>query len=363
MLNRIIDQAVKEGASDIHISEGIFPVLRVNGELVMLRDSFSPMSDVDLEQCVNSLLANNRDLREQYREDKQIDLSFVRDHCRFRVHIYCERGGIAIAMRLIPTNIPSIDKLNLPKSIKQFTKLKNGLVLVTGTTGTGKSTTLAALIDDINTHQNKHIITVEDPIEFFHQHKNCIIHQREVGRDVLNFVDAVKAAVREDPDILLVGEMRDLDTIQQAITLAETGHLVFGTLHTKSAAETVDRIIDVFPPNQQQQIRLQVSNVLEGVISQRLIKAKNGNGQIPVCEVMIVNDAIRNVIKECGPPSAILDQLQINHKKNGSQTLAQALAYLYNKNMVSYDVALQLVDSEEMFKRMIVATRKEDDWN
>jgi twitching motility protein PilT len=225
-------------------------------------------------------------------------------------------------------------------------------VILSGGTGSGKSTTLASLINEINKTQEKHIITIEDPIEFVHPHGRCVVNQREVGSDVENFADAVRSAMREDPDILLVGEMRDLETIQNAITMAETGHLVFATLHTRSAAETIDRIIDVFPPAQQQQVRVQLSSILQGIISQTLVPSVSG-GRVPVCEVMFITDAIKSIIKENGPHSSLKDQILFNHKKLGSYTFEQSLAFLYKKGLINRDIAFEHTKDIETFKRMV----------
>lgn len=353
MLDKIIFQAVEKRASDIHLTENLPPVLRIDGQLTYLRD-YEILDSSTLRKFTEKLLGGN--FRE-YQEKRSFDFSFSTGNYRFRGHIFKQRGTDAIVLRLIPTKIPDISELNLPEAVRKFTLLKNGLVLVTGTTGSGKSTTLASLINEINRTQKKHIITIEDPIEFVHEHNKSIINQREVGSDVLNFANAVRSAMREDPDILLVGEMRDLETIQNTITIAETGHLAFATLHTKSAAETINRIIDVFPPGQQQQIRLQLSSVLQGVISQTLLP-KIGGGRVPACELMIVTDGIRSLIREQSPPSAIEDQIQMNYRKLGSQTFQQSLANLYVKGLISYEVAIEHTPSEEVLRHMIERQRK-----
>lgn len=325
-------------------------MLRIDGELFILED-FKPLTREDLEKFAKDLLKENYT---EYQKLKSYDFSLSVNGQRFRAHVFRESGSDAFALRLIPSRIPDLAELNLPQVVRRFTLLERGLVLVTGTTGSGKSTTLASMINEINKTQRKHIITVEDPIEFIYEKGLSIISQREAGEDVLSFADAVRAAMREDPDILLVGEMRDLETIQNTITMAETGHLVFATLHTKNAAESINRIIDVFPPNQQQQIRLELSAVLEGVISQILLP-KNGGGRVPACEVLIATDSIRSLIRDQGVPNAIYDQIQLNHKKLGSQTLEQSLADLYTRKLITYETALKYTNNAEILKRMIQA--------
>lgn len=350
----IVDHAIRLNSSDIHLSIGLHPVLRVNGELLFMKE-YLVLDENFMDSIVKELLTDV--MRERYVAAKNMDASFEYGGYRFRVHVYSQQGSDAVAMRIIPTQIPHIGELNLPSIILEFTSLRHGLVLVTGTTGSGKSTTLASLINEINKSQSQHIITIEDPVEYVYETKMSLIRQREVGHDVNSFADAVRAAMREDPDVVLVGEMRDLETIQNAITLAETGHLVFATLHTKSAAEAVDRMIDVFPSGQQQQIRLQLSNVLEGIVSQHLLPCANG-GRVPACEVMIVNDAIRSLIREKKNPNAILDQIQMNHKKNGSQTLSQSLADLYIRGLITNEVALEHAVDSETLKGIIMSMQK-----
>ncbi len=346
MLENIVEEAIRHKASDIHMTRGLPPVFRIDGQLEQARH-FGILGEEDLRRMAESLTD-----KERYIERKYIDTSFVYSQFRFRVHVFRQRESDAISMRLIPSVIPSIKELNLPESVHGFVNVKSGLILITGRTGCGKSTTLAAIIDDINSNQKKHIITVEDPIEFLHEHKKSMINQKEVGKDVLSFADAVRASMREDPDILLVGEMRDLETIQNAITMAETGHLVFGTLHTKSAAETVDRIIDVFPSNQQGQIRTQFANVIHGILSQELIPGLGG-GRIPLCEVLIANNAIRSLIKDNAHPSSINDQLQMNYRRNGSQSIYQALAHLYREKLIDRDTAFEYAGSNDTIREMI----------
>lgn len=340
---KILDAGIKAGASDIHFTNKLNPTVRVDGELRKLEE-FEENTPEVLRSFVNEIL--DEDQIETYSKEKEADLSMSYGEVRFRVHIYKQSETDAIALRVIPTSIPSFEQMNLPPVLKKFTQIQNGLVLITGITGSGKSTTLAAMINEINKNQSKNIITVEDPVEFIHEHKKSIINQREIGVDVLSFSRAVRAAMREDPDILLVGEMRDLDTIQNAITMAETGHLVLGTLHTKSVPETIDRIIDVFPPVQQDQIRIQLANSIEGIVCQDLLP-KIGGGRVPSCEVMITNDAIRSIIRENQSPNAIVDQMQTTSKKVGSQTKLQSLARLVVDKKITRETALSNIKSED----------------
>ena len=329
---RILETAIKAEASDIHLTDKLVPAVRVDGVLRRL-GGFPVNNPESLAGFVKTMLNENQ--IEILEELKEYDASLAYAGVRFRIHIYKQNKSDAIVLRLIPTKIPGFEEMNLPNVLKEFTKVKSGLVLITGPTGSGKSTTLAAIIDEINTNQAKNIITIEDPVEFIHQHKMSIVNQREIGSDVLSFDRAVRAAMREDPDILLVGEMRDLDTIKNAITMAETGHLVFGTLHTKSVPETVDRIIDVFPANQQDQIRIQLSNSIEGIVCQSLLP-KVGGGRVPDLEIMIINDAIKSIIRENQSASAIVDSMSLSP---GAQTKIQSLAKLVATNKITLQTA------------------------
>lgn len=342
-LTEILDTAIEKGASDIHITNKTSPIVRIDGELLKLEE-FQVNTPETIRELTKELL-NEKQL-EIFLEEKEFDSSFSHRDSRFRVHLYTQSHSDAIALRIIPREIPKLKDLGIPPVVRKFTNMANGLVLITGTTGSGKSTTLAAIIDEINENYSKHIVTIEDPVEYIHNHKKSIINQREIGSDVKDFNRAVRAAMREDPDVLLVGEMRDLDTIQNAITMAETGHLVFGTLHTKSVSETVSRIIDIFPPEQQAQVRTQLASSIKAVVSQRLLP-KVGGGRVPSCEIMIVNDGIRSLIRENGNPNSILDQVQMNSKKLGSQTASQALAKLVVDKKITIETARQgMTDSE-----------------
>ena len=351
-----MDRAIALGASDIHLTNGLKPMLRINGSLQELEEF--EVNNQEMLRTYTKEITNDLQFQ-KFLDEKSLDSSTTYIDTRFRVHIFRQREHDALVLRLIPTEIPDFDDMNLPEVVRSFTKVRNGLVLVTGVTGSGKSTTLAAMIGEINKTQNKHIVTIEDPIEFLHEHNKSMVNQREVGTDVDSFADAVKAAMREDPDILLVGELRDLDTISNAITMAETGHLVFGTLHTRSAAESIDRIIDVFPPGQQEQIRMQLANSIAGIVAQDLLVRKSG-GRIPSCEVMIPSDAIRNNIRNPKGSNAFNTAIENMSKEFGTQTRIQALAQLFLQGEITQEVAaygLNKEDEENLINK-IVAMRK-----
>lgn len=350
---RILDSAINQDASDIHLTVGIPPTFRINGELYQQKD-FEVNTPEITEDFMNQLLSEEH--LEKFNKNKELDTSMSYGGKRFRIHTFKQSGADAAVLRLIPSIIPNFKEMGVPPVVKKFTTLHNGLVLITGVTGSGKSTTLASLINEINMNYSKHIVTVEDPIEYVHTHKNSIINQREVGTDVKDFPSAVRAAMREDPDVLLVGEMRDLETIQNAITMAETGHLVFATLHTKSAAESIGRIVDIFPPEQQTQIRTQLASSLKGVISQELLP-KIGGGRVPNCEIMIVNDAIRAYIRENTNTNSIVDQIQMNSKELKSQTRLQSLARLVIDKKIEISTARRgLTDKDIMTLNSIILT-------
>lgn len=364
---------IKENnCSDLHIVENESPYVRKNGEIQRL-NNYEKLSKNTINDMIESLLytveLNENDLNEDIKQfnlikekkktillsDRQVDISFeMKDTSRFRVNIFSQKNRFSIAIRRINTNIPSLNTLGLPNVINSFINYNSGLILVTGPTGSGKSTTLASIIDLINTTQSKHIITIEDPIEYVHYNKLSIVNQREIGQDVEDYNLAVKSCLREDPDIVLIGEMRDFETISNAIRLAETGHLVFGTLHTISASSSIDRIIDVFPPQQQQQIRVQLSNTLRAIVSQRLLQGIKSN-QPFVCasEVMIVNNAIKGVIREGKQINTINDIITTNKKTLGSQTFDQCLAELVINKLISTEQAFKYCSEEDTLKRMI----------
>ena len=347
-LDKILQYAVESKASDIHLTAGLPPMLRINGELVPI-SNWEPLNAQELATCLLGLV---NPVQKSILEKKgQVDFSIgKKGMARFRVNVFSQRGTLACAMRLIPTEIMSIEALGLPSSIRSLTEKTRGMVLVTGPTGSGKSTTIASLIDIINTERNCHIITLEDPIEFLHRHKRSIINQREIGVDSSSFADALRAALRQDPDVILVGEMRDLETISTAISAAETGHLVFATLHTNDSVQTVDRIIDMFPPHQQQQIRIQFAAVIQAVISQQLLPRIDMPGRILAVEVMIATPAIRNLIREA-KTHQIYSIIQTSAKM-GMQTMDACLKDLYLRHIVSFQEALFRAMDQEEFKKL-----------
>lgn len=328
-MGQLLERAKIAKASDVHITVGIAPKMRVNGDLYSME--YAPLYPKDTKEMIEEVLTPNQ--RSILEEKGEVDFSFsIATLGRFRVNAFKQRGSYAAAIRLVGTSIPSAVELGVPPSVVELYKKKKGLVLVTGPTGSGKSTTLASLIDKINKNRNAHVITLEDPIEYLHQHSRAIINQREIGLDSQSYANALRAALREDPDIILIGEMRDLDTIQIAITAAETGHLVFSTLHTIGAVNTIDRIIDVFPPHQQQQIRIQLSFVLEAVISQQLVPTVDKKHRVASFEVMHATLAVRNLLRE-GKTHQISSVLQTG-KKHGMQTMDDALLELYFQGVI-----------------------------
>jgi twitching motility protein PilT len=334
-LQQLLKAMVDKGASDLHVTVGSAPQLRIDGDLVPFRiPAFGP---IETKQLCYSILTDEQ--KAHFEEDQELDLSFgVKNVSRFRANIFMQKGAVAGVFRTIPFKIRSFSELGLPPVIEELCNKPRGLVLITGPTGSGKSTTLAAMIDKINTERHEHIVTMEDPIEFIHQHKNCVVNQREIGSDTKSFKRALKSVLRQDPDIVLVGEMRDLETIEAALTTAETGHLCFGTLHTNSAVQTINRVIDVFPPHQQSQIRAQLSFVLEGVVCQSLLARASGQGRAAALEIMIPNAAIRNLIRE-DKTHQIYSQMQIGQGQSGMQTLNQHLAQLVHAGTVTLEEA------------------------
>ena len=335
-------------ASDLHITAGQHPMVRVRGRLTPM-DDYPVLDPVDTREVVYSILTN--DQRQRLETDNQLDFAYsIPGHARFRVNAYFQRSALSAAFRLIPATIVPIDDLGLPPIVHELCTKPRGLVLVTGPTGSGKSTSLASMIDEINASREEHILTIEDPIEFLHGHKKCMVNQRELGSDATSFAAALKAALRQDPDVILVGEMRDLETISTALTAAETGHLVFGTLHTQSAPSTVDRIIDVFPAHQQAQIRVQLSIALQGVITQTLIPTADGAGRTVACETMIPTPAVRNLIRE-GKTHQIYSAMQAGGKF-GMQTMDQSLANHVIAGKISMDTALERCANTEDLRRL-----------
>jgi twitching motility protein PilT len=338
---------VERGASDLHITTGTYPQIRVHGTLTSL-NQFEPLQPQDTQRLAYSVL--NERQKQKFEEDNELDLSFgIQGLARFRCNIYRQRGAVACAIRLIPTKIRGFKELNLPPIIEQIAERPKGLVLVTGPTGSGKSTTLAAMVDKINAERSEHIVTIEDPIEFVHQHKKCLVNQREVFSDTQSFKNALKYILRQDPDVVLVGEMRDLETIGAALTIAETGHLTLGTLHTNSCAQTMNRIIDVFPTNQQDQVRAQLALVLEGVFCQQLIPTSDGRGRVMATEIMVVTPAIRNLIRE-EKIHQIYSAMQAG-QKFGMQTMNQSMLNLIQRGKISREDALnRTTDPQELLR-------------
>ena len=347
-LDDVLRQMVRIGASDVHLTTGAPPMVRVSGSLHPL-EGFPTLDAEGLRRVLYSILTQRQ--REQFEADLELDLSYsVRGLARFRVNLYKQRASIGAALRVIPYEIKALEDLGVPPIVGSFAGLPRGLVLVTGPTGSGKSTTLASIIDLANRTREDHIVTVEDPIEFLHRHKKCLINQREVGEDTWSFANALKHVLRQDPDIILVGEMRDLETISVALTAAETGHLVFATLHTQDTAQTIDRIIDVFPSGQQGQVRTQLAASIQGVVCQTLCKRQHGAGRVVATEVLIATPAIRNLIRE-GKTHQIYSAMQAGSKQ-GMHTLDQHLADLVRTGKITYEVALEKCHHVEDFNRL-----------
>lgn len=343
-LKELLEIAVSAGASDLHVGVGTPPQIRIDGSLRPIPD-IATLTAIDTERLCHEVL--NAEQREKLQKNREVDLSFsIGEQCRIRGNIFWQQDSVTGAFRQIPFKIPTLEELGLPEILMKLTERTRGIVLCTGPTGSGKSTTLAAMLNRINHMRHDHIITLEDPIEYIYQQEKCVIHQREVGNDTNSFTNGLKYALRQDPDVILVGEMRDLETIQNAITAAETGHLVFATLHTNNSVQTIDRIIDVFPPHQQSQVRTQLSFILEAIISQQLIP-KIGGGRILAQEIMVPNPAIRNLIRE-EKVHQLYSVMQIGQQKSGMITLNQALAKLVAENKITWEEGLRRsVDQEE----------------
>lgn len=348
-IKEILVHAKNEGASDVHLTVGIPPKMRVNGELVAM--PFQRMLPADTLEILSYIMNDTQ--RDKFEEAGEYDMSFsIPEMGRFRLNAYKQRGSVAMAIRLVGTEIPSPESLGVPESVVELYEKKRGLVLVTGPTGSGKSTTLAALIDKINNNRDAHVITLEDPIEYLHHHRLSMVNQREIGLDSQNYAHALRAALREDPDVILVGEMRDFETISVAITAAETGHLVLSTLHTLGAANTVDRVIDVFPPHQQQQVRVQLASVLEAVVSQQLIPKADGHGRVAAFEVLHANHAVRNIIRE-GKTHQLATIMQTN-RKQGMITMDEAILQLYQEHVISKEMALQYAQDLDVMSHKLM---------
>jgi twitching motility protein PilT len=348
LLTELLIEVLDRGCSDLHISAGARPTLRVNGSLDQMDDR-PVMTPPVIQRMLYAILTQKQ--REKFEEELELDFAYaVPGKARFRVNLYRQRDALGAAFRLIPYEIKALEELGIPPSIANFAMLPRGFVLVTGPTGSGKSTTLASLVDLANRNRRDHIMTVEDPIEFLHRHKSCLVNQREVGEDTWSFQNALKHVLRQDPDIILVGEMRDLETISVALTAAETGHLVFATLHTQDAAQTIDRVIDVFPPHQQQQIRVQLAGALQGVVCQTLAKTADGRGRAAATEVLVATPAVRNLIRE-GKTHQIYSALQAG-AKHGMHTMDQHLSELVKAGRITYDVGLEKCHHIEDFNRL-----------
>jgi twitching motility protein PilT len=340
---------VEKGASDLHITTASPPQIRVRGQLYPL--DIPTMDPKTTRELLYSILTEAQ--KHKFEEEQELDLSFgIKGVARFRANIFIQRGALAGVFRMIPYEILSLDTLGLPSVVMRLTSLPRGLILVTGPTGCGKSTTLAAFLDKINTERHDHIVTIEDPIEFVHKHKGCLVNQREIGADTKSFVTALKYILRQDPDVVFIGEMRDLETMQSALTISETGHLVFATLHTNSAVQTVNRVVDAFPAHQQSQVRAQMAFVLEAVIAQQLIPRLDGKGRVLSAEVMITTPAIRNLIRE-DKIHQIYSQMQVGQTKHGMQTMNQSLLNLYMRKLITLDDSLgRSMDPEELRQMM-----------
>jgi twitching motility protein PilT len=335
-IDDLLEQMVGRKASDLHLSVGSKPAVRVHGHIQRL-DEHEPLTGEDTQQLLYQILSSEQ--QKNFEVKRQLDFAHqVPGLARFRVNVYFQREQVGAAFRLIPEEIKTLEELGLPTGLHALAEQPRGLVLVTGPTGSGKSTTLAALIDEVNRTRHDHILTIEDPVEFVHRHKQCIVNQREIGVDAISFAEGLRAALRQDPDVILVGEMRDLETIATALTAAETGHLVLGTLHTQSASSTVDRIIDVFPPAQQEQVRMQIAGSLQGIVTQALLPTADGQGRVAALEILLPDDATRNLIRQ-GKVEQIYTIMQTGTQR-GMQTMEQALAELTLRRVITLELAL-----------------------
>lgn len=346
-MDELLKEAVFRQASDLHITVGVPPILRINGKLI--HTDYPKLTANHTQELLEAI--TNKEQREKFEQLGEIDFSHaITGLSRFRINAFRQRGATAIVARVVTEQVPTLDQLKHPEVLKTLARKPRGLVLVTGPTGSGKSTTLAAMVNLINQERDCHIITLEDPIEYLHRHNKSIINQREINSDTQSFSNALRAALREDPDVILVGEMRDAETIAIAITAAETGHLVFATLHTGDAAQTIDRIIDVFPPYQQQQIRIQLSLTLQGIVAQQLLPKKDGTGRVAAMEILVATPAVRNLIRE-GKSHQVISVIQTG-AKHGMHAMDMSLRDLYQKRIVSYDEALSRASDSETFIRL-----------
>ncbi|MFL6207494.1 MAG: type IV pilus twitching motility protein PilT [Pyrinomonadaceae bacterium] len=349
-LSDLLKKLIEMGGSDLHLTTNSAPQVRVDGALRPL-DGFKVLTSADTKQLAYSVLTDAQ--KHRFEEALELDFSFgVRGLSRFRANLFNQRGAVGAVFRAIPYEIRSFEQLGLPAIVTKLCDKPRGLILVTGPTGSGKSTTLAAMLDKINRERHEHIVTIEDPIEFLHNHKSCLVNQREVGSDTRGFSEALRTALRQDPDVVLIGEMRDLETIESALRIAETGHLTFATLHTNTAASTINRIIDVFPSTQQAQIRAQLSLVLEGILCQALLPRSDGHGRVAGLEILVPNPAIRNLIRE-DKIHQIYSMMQTGQDKYGMQTFNQALATLYHKRMITLETAIQRSGNADELRDLI----------
>jgi twitching motility protein PilT len=348
-IDELLELMVGRGASDLHITVGTPPAIRIRGHVSRL-DEFSALDPDTTRTLLYQILSTEQQKR--FEVNRQLDFSHsIPGVARFRVNVYMQRESVGAAFRVIPDQIKTLEELQLPTSLAQLAQKPRGLVLVTGPTGSGKSTTLAAMIDEVNRTRHEHILTIEDPIEFVHRHKSCIVNQREIGVDAVGFGEALRGALRQDPDVILVGEMRDLETIAIALTAAETGHLVLGTLHTQSASSTIDRIIDVFPAEQQEQVRIQIAGALQGVITQALLPTADGAGRVAALEILLPDDAVRNLVRQ-GKVEQIYSVMQTNTAR-GMQTMEQALQELVSRRIVTYETALAVTSKPEQLTGLL----------
>jgi twitching motility protein PilT len=348
-IDELLELMVGRGASDLHITVGTPPAIRVRGHVSRL-DEYSALDPDTTRTLLYQILSTEQQKR--FEVNRQLDFSHsIPGVARFRVNVYMQRESVGAAFRVIPDQIKTLEELQLPTSLAQLAQKPRGLVLVTGPTGSGKSTTLAAMIDEVNRTRHEHILTIEDPIEFVHRHKSCIVNQREIGVDAVGFGEALRGALRQDPDVILVGEMRDLETIAIALTAAETGHLVLGTLHTQSAASTIDRIIDVFPAEQQEQVRIQIASSLQGVITQALLPTADGQGRVAALEILLPDDAVRNLVRQ-GKVEQIYSVMQTNTAR-GMQTMEQALQELVSRRIVDFETALTVTSRPDQLRGLL----------
>ena len=348
-IDDLLEHMVARGASDLHVTVGSAPVIRLNGRLDRLPD-FPRLSPDDTQRLLYRILSTEQ--QKHLEVNRQIDVSHsIPGLARFRVNVYFQRESLGAAFRAIPTELKTVEDLGLPEQLHELATKPRGLVLVTGPTGSGKSTTLAAVIDEINRTREDHIMTIEDPIEFLHRHKRCIVNQREIGPDATSFAEALRGALRQDPDVILLGEMRDLETIATALTAAETGHLVFATLHTQDAPSTVDRLIDVFPAAQQEQVRVQIASTIQGIVTQTLLPTLDGSGRVAACEILLPDDAVRNLIRQA-KVEQIYSVMQTGTSK-GMQTLEQALVDFVKRGVVSQEIALSRSSRPEQLKGLL----------